>query len=51
MVNGFRRQQVTAKDAFHHDNVFEDVVAFAGPRVSGRPAPAAFDARFSTIKK
>jgi hypothetical protein len=34
-MDGLRRQQVTAQDAFYHDYVFEDVLTFAGPRVSG----------------
>ena len=37
VVDGLRRQQVTAQDPFHHDYVFEDVLTFAGPRVSRGP--------------
>ena len=30
-------QQMTAEDLFHDDDVFEDLLTFAGPRVVRRP--------------
>ena len=37
VMDGLLSQKMTAKDLFHDEDVFEDVLTFASPRMARRP--------------